>query len=487
VIGYDYPERHETEWMQSEQRAAALAKDDPMVEFFAWHEWMTAHLKPIHAKPNARIHRRPKDIIRHLQRELNNVYFVANKSINKPLALQAYRPDKSGSWVLRLTTRRPFLSQSEKIIHLSATAVPERLHLLYGRPTATAKWTVYKAKLAKKERRIVIADKTYSSAGIFGKKAEPLRAELLESSDKLIEREHVRTGLPVAVIGSSKLINTYLKHRLGKTARDFVMPFEAHERAEKYASLKALTLPLGFIAGYAGGVAGSNDFAIEDGGKPRFVRSLIVLGNIIPNLANVARDHRGLFAHVRDEPVDWSLTSHTVAFVGTESDGMVQVAKNVIGYRDPAANAILFGVYQGELLQIVGRMRGQLVDPVDPSIVPTVYLIAGVAIPGWPVDEVITLDDLRSRLGLAVKERKARGRKSDVSLEEQIRRRWKKHGPVPTMQWLVRNFYEIMKSDWAVTEARKAIQGAGLEFKGSLVAVGNAVIAELTGAAGSKL
>jgi hypothetical protein len=61
------------------------------------------------------------------------------------------------------------------------------------------------------------------------------------------------------------------------------MPFKAHERAEKYAALRALTIPLGFIAGYAGGVAGSNDFAIDDGGKRRFVRSLIVLGNIIPN------------------------------------------------------------------------------------------------------------------------------------------------------------------------------------------------------------
>lgn len=313
-----------------------------------------------------------------------------------------------------------------------------------------------------------------------------MRTELIETADKLIDTEHARTGLPVALIGSSKVINTYLQHRLGKAARDFVMPFKAHERGEKYAALKALTIPLGFIAGYAGGVAGSNDFAIDDGGKHRFVRSLIVLGNIIPNLAEVARDYRGLFAHVRDEPVDWTVTSHTVAFEGTERDGMVQVAKNVIGYRDPAANAVLFGIYEGELLQIVGRMRGQLADPVDPSIVPTVFMIAGVAIPGWPVDEVLTLDELRGRLGLTVKKRKARGRTSKVSLEEQVRRRWAKNGPVPTMEWLVREFFKILKSDWAVTEARKAIQGAGLEWKGSLIGVGNAVIAELTGAAGAE-
>jgi hypothetical protein len=410
---------------------------------------------------------------------------MGNTGTNRPLALQAYRPEKSGSWVLRLTTSRPFLSESNKIIHLSATAVPERLRLLYRQPSAGQKWTVYRPRLAKQERRIVVADRTYSRAGIFAKNAQVLRAELLETADKLIDAEHARTGLPVAVIGSSQVINWYLKHRLGKAAREFQMPFKGHERGEKNTDLRALTIPLGFICGYAGGVAGSNDFAIDDSGQQRFVRSLIVLGNIIPNLTDVARDQRGLFAHVRDTPVDWTQTSHTVAFEGTERDGVVQVAKNVIGYRDPAANALLFGIYQGELLQIIGRMRGQLADPVDARIVPTVYMFCGVAIPGWPVDEVVTLDDIRERLGLAVKASKPRGRQSRVSLEDQIRRRWEKDGPTATMRWLVRGFYAALKSDWAVTEARKAIQGAGLDFKGSLIAVGNQVIAELSSVTGA--
>lgn len=53
------------------------------------------------------------------------------------------------------------------------------------------------------------------------------------------------------------------------------------------------------------------------------------------------------------------------------------------------------------------------------------------------------------------------------------------------MRWLVRGYYKALKSDGAVTAARLAIQGAGLEWKGSLIAVGNRVIAELAGTAGS--
>jgi hypothetical protein len=48
------------------------------------------------------------------------------------------------------------------------------------------------------------------------------------------------------------------------------------------------------------------------------------------------------------------------------------------------------------------------------------------------------------------------------------------------MQWLVRGYFLQIKNDWAVTEARLAIQAAGLEFNGGLIAVGNAVIAKLT-------
>jgi len=308
---------------------------------------------------------------------------VTFTSTNKPLALQAFRPAKGGSWTLRLTTKQPFLSESSKVIHLSSTAVPERLRLLYGGPTKAAKWIVYMAKLAKKELRVAIADKSYSQSCILPKKAEPLRARLFETVDKLIEVERERTGLPVAVFGISAIVNVFLEHRLGKQAHEFRMPFKAAERADKTAALEAITMPLGFMVGYAYAVAGSNDFCIDDHGTNRFVRSLIVLGNIIPPLEGVARDHRGLFADVRNAAVDWTPTRRTVAFKGTESDGKVMVARNVTGYRDDVANAVLFGIYKGELLQITGRMRGQLADPVDPTIEPAVHMFCGVAIPRW--------------------------------------------------------------------------------------------------------
>jgi hypothetical protein len=211
------------------------------------------------------------------------------------------------------------------------------------------------------------------------------------------------------------------------------------------------------------------------------------MGNIIPNLTNVARDHRGLFADVSDEPVDWTQTFRTVPFEGTEHDGYVQVAKNVIGYRDDAANAILHGIYEGELLQIVGRMRGQLDDPLDPAITPTVFMFGSVAIQGWPVDEVIGLDDLRGRIGLAVKDSRPRGRTSAVPLEEQIRRRWSKNGPAATMRWLVKGFFEATKNDTAVTAARLAIERAGIEFNTGLIAVANEVVTELLKEEGSKM
>jgi hypothetical protein len=47
------------------------------------------------------------------------------------------------------------------------------------------------------------------------------------------------------------------------------------------------------------------------------------------------------------------------------------------------------------------------------------------------------------------------------------------------MRWLVKGYFGVTKNDVAVTAARLAIERAGLDFKGGLVAVGNQVIAEL--------
>jgi hypothetical protein len=364
------------------------------------------------------------------------------------------------------------------VVHLSATTVPERMRLSYGPPTKDQKWLVYKATLKKNERRVVVADRSYSQSCLIPKSAAPLRSRVFESIDKLIEVERERTGLPVAVIGISAVVNLYLEHRLGKQARNFHMPFKSSERVQKMTDLKAITTPMGFMVGYAYAVAGSNDFCVTENGVKRFVRSLIVAGNIVPPLENVARDHRGLFAGVRSEPIDWTPMFRVVPFDGMERDEQALVAKNVPGFRDDVANAILHGIYEGELMQIVGRMRGQLPDPIDPTIVPTVYMFASVAIPGFPVDEVIGLEDLRERVGLDVQQAAPRGRPTKKSAEEQIRDRWKKIGPVGTMRWLVKGLFPRY-GEMAVTHARLLIQDAGLEPGGRAITAGVALAEQL--------
>lgn len=481
ILGYVYPKRFETEWLNSTEREKATSSGDPLAELMAWIDWRDAHLVPIKGKRDSRIQRRPKDIIEQLRDALETAYYMEKTGSNRPLALQAFRPLDAGSWILRLTTRRPFLSNSQKIIHLSATAVPERLRLLYGPPKPGQKWIVYIARLARRERRIVIADRSYSASCILQNRNKSFQAGLLETVDKLIESEQSRTKLPVAVIGASKIIEWYLKHRLGKkVASGFKMPIQGQDREERIEALKQLTLPYGFISHYAYAVSGLNTFSIEENGVKRFVRSLIVLGNVIPNLTGVARFYRGLFAGVRDTAIVWTQTYRTVAFAGTEKDGRVTAAKNVVGYRDDVANAILHGIYQGELLQITGRMRGQLPDPIDPTIVPTVYVIAGVAIPGWEVDEVIGLNDLRQRLGLEVKEQAKTGRPSRKSLEEQITDRWNKRGATATMLWLVRGLFPKYGAV-AVTHARIFIQGAGHEPSHAVITAGVKEVNRLVG------
>jgi hypothetical protein len=215
-------------------------------------------------------------------------------------------------------------------------------------------------------------------------------------------------------------------------------------------------------------VAGSNDFAVEHEGVRRFVRALVVLGNLVPNMTQVARAHRGLLAGFHEASIDWTPTLHTVAFEGHQEGTHVLAAKNVVGYRDRVANSILHGAYQGELLQIVGRMRGQLEDPVTPGLQARVYVFASIAIPGWHVDEVLTLDQLRERVGLDVEARGVRGRPSTLPLEEQVRRRWKTEGATPTMRWLVRMFFPDHGDD-AVTHARLTAQRSGLEPSGAAI------------------
>ena len=405
--------------------------------------------------------------------------------MNEVSPLQAYRPEKSGPWVLRLTVRRTFLESSSKVIFLSATTTPERQQLLVGAPSESSRWIVFRPKLKRKDHRVVIADKSYSKTSLLSKEGTALRERLFETTKKLIETERSRTGLPVAILGPSPIMNMFLAEMLGKKeAARHKMPFTT-DRVAKVAALKLATERHGFIAGYAYGVAGSNEFFVMDGGAKRFVRSVIILGNPIPNLREFARSHRGLFSdfvryendnegfgigpRVVGEIVipDWRETFRAVPFEGQEKEGKTLVAKNVIGFGDDVANSILAGRYEAEILQMAGRSRPYLDDPIDPTIQPRVYVFAGVAIPGWEVDEVLGLEELREQLGLDAEKPKTRGgSKSTKTLEDQVRDRCKKDGAVKTITWLAKGFLRVGKSPEAIpTFVRLEFEKAGVPFR----------------------
>ncbi len=83
----------------------------------------------------------------------------------------------------------------------------------------------------------------------------------------------------------------------------------------RFRELSELTRPHGFVAGYAYGSSGLNIFGEEQDGVFRFVRSLIVLGNPVPNLGDVADTHHGLYADQYDlvpvqTEVKFSLMQH---------------------------------------------------------------------------------------------------------------------------------------------------------------------------------
>lgn len=458
--------------LQKEWQEEIQKKQPPIVGY-------TNEGEPIFANRDPRREKRPKDIIKALCAALNAAYCAATMGVNQPLALQAFKADEGNSWVLQLTTRKPFLSRSAKLIVLSATATPERLRLVYGRPTSESTWRVYRPNLVRKERRIVIADKTLSRSALTSAKSAKLVSELFETADALIAREYKRTGLPVAVIGSSLCVNLFMRHRLGATtANQYAMPWKGAKRAEMMEELRSYTMPQGWLAGYSGAVSGSNEYSVIEDGKRRFCRSEIVLGNVIPNLTSFARDVRGLYAGVRDTALDTTQLMRTVAFEGTQEDGLVQVARNQPGYRDCAANGLLYGAFEGEVVQMVGRMRGQLPDPVRPGIVPTVWVLASVAIPGWEVDLVTTMDRLRGMLGLATSTGR-RGRPPTASLDDQTKRRWMKFGAPDTMRWLTEICFRTVQDDTAVTSARLIIQRSGLNWHNRLIQVGLDTVAKL--------
>lgn len=477
-LGFTVLPAEEAKWEAPE----GLSEED---QIGAWLTWQKSHMAPVEAPSRSvewrQLHRRPKAVLKALVDALRGL--AGGTAGVSPLL--AYRPPESGAWVLRLTVRRPFLPNSEKVMVLTATTTPERQQLLLGPPEVDRKWVVFRPRLARKDHRTMIADHSYSKSALLPRSGEPLRARLFETVKALIARERSRTGLPVAVLGPAPIMNLFLADVLGKKeAAKHHLPFTV-DRVGKVAALKGVTEPLGFIAGYAYGVAGSNEFYTMEGSQKRFVRSAIVMGNPVPNLGEFARAHRGLFTdfsrytldpdgfgigpRIVEETVapDWTETYRTVPFAGQEKDGKQLVARNVIGYGDDVANSILAGRYEAEIVQMAGRSRPFLDDPIDPSIQPRAYVFAGVAIPTWEVDEVTGLEELRGQLGLDVVAAKTRGgSKSKKSVTEQVQARVKRDGPAATITWLARTYANLGKSrDGIPTLVRLDFERAGVPFR----------------------
>jgi hypothetical protein len=423
--------------------------------------------------------RRPKDTLRSVIEALRDLLRCYELGENRTCAMHAYRSAKAGPWVLRLTERRALLKElppNRKLIIASATLTPEEAGLAFSIPTDNT-WWVYRPTLAVPERRTVVADRTYSRHSLLtGKGSDVLRGDTFSLiRDGIITKARRAPGLPVAVLGPSAVMNEFLQFMLGDQARAYHMPFDGG-RHRKTAGLRELTLPLGFLAGYIGALSGSNDFSVVEDGVTRFTRSVVILGNPVPNLAAFARDHRGLYVGVtaqvplehdhgfgfgREENVlvDWTPGFRHGVFAGSEEDGTVMVSRNAIGYRSHEANALLHGAYVAEMLQAIGRGRFVIPDAVDPSIEPEVFIFGSVPIPGWPVSEVVTLGDLRERFGLEVREGLQRGRPSRLPLDAQLRRRFGKDGARKAIRWLV---HHVRAEAGHLSHVRFLLEDAGL-------------------------
>jgi len=443
----------------------------------------------------------PKRILRALCEFLQAAWVCHVTDRARTLPLVIYRQDDSTSWSLRLTRRRTI--ETGQTILLSSTIRPEQVRLAFG----DRRVVVYAPTVRQRERRIIVADKSYSLTNLLGRSKHEPRTRLFETVKKLVESEYARTGLPVAVIGRSKLINLWNKFMLGDKAKPFAMPWGPATREEQAEALRGITIPLGYISGYAGGVAGSNAFAVEiddavrvsgqRGGEPRFVRALVILGNLIPPLGQLASELRGVYSGeeelypvdfpgfgtmwaARDVVVDWTPTYRTVP-LQVPDVGTVIAAKNVLGFVDPRANELLHASYEAEFIQIAGRMRGSIPDPIDPTVEPKLWVFAGVALGAeFVFDEVLGLEDVRERLGLPVLERDAENVKprhrpagtSKRSVEQQIFQRWKKTGPKATLTWLTTELRR-KGTAWAQTgslllqEARALVEKSGIGWRPS--------------------
>lgn len=373
----------------------------------------------------------PKRVFRQLVTALRDAAYAHRAGRDFTSALQLVR--SRGRWVYHLSERHEFLPGSRKIIILSATLTPERLRLL-GREWGV---TVYRASLPKREERIVVCDQSFSTSALHGAKSDAKRARLFETLRAVIDGERTRTGLPVALLGTSKTINAFNAWN-GVEAR-LRLPFPAEVREERFRELKSRTVALGYIPGLVHSVSGSNGFEVDG----QFCRVAVVL-HAIPNLTDFARVHRGLFAGLMrdvEEPlmgllipepimVDWTQTFRSVAWPCSELNGLAWVAHNVCGYRDPIANELLLGAYQGGALQALGRIRSGLVTSGE---TPRVYLFGPLPLPRWPVDHWRSLEEVRDCHGLDAKK---------VELTPVTLQRIRKHGVWKLMRKAIEQIFK---------------------------------------------
>jgi len=125
---------------------------------------------------------------------------------------------------------------------MSSTVRPEHVRLAFGHGRRVV---VYSPVIKQREHRVLIADTSYSLRQLTEEKKNqenPVRVRLFETIKKLVEVEHARTGLPVAIIGRSTLVNLWNHFMLGKEVEPLKMTWNTADRQEKFEALRALNL-----------------------------------------------------------------------------------------------------------------------------------------------------------------------------------------------------------------------------------------------------
>lgn len=431
--------------------------------------------------------RPPKSALRELVDGLRELLWRAVANSGGPARIYATRGDRG--WGLRISRRRDLLHG--KTIILSSTLTPVQFVAAFGECPGLR---VLEPRLEHRERRTLVADHQFGTRTLLGKKPNEVatREKLFTTARALVSRERDRTGLPVVVGGRAAVLNLFVEAIIGRRLPAQLRMPHSGQRNDRMAELRAITEPHGFLVAYAGGVSGSNEFCVLDRGIRRFCRSFILLGNIIPPLGEIEGELRGMlvdfpfseridtefgpFARQVERAVDWRAGPRTVRIPGTElgegDAATIKVAQNSMGFVDPFAADLLHHLYEGEAAQMIGRIRGSIPDPVDPTIHAQVWILAHLVIPDFEIDQTLNLSELRESLGLEGDAAGVRGpRRSNQP--EVIAKRVKKSGRVPTLQWMARGiaqsigYHPYGRQRGTVMEVEALWREAGLEWRDS--------------------